>query len=785
MQARGTRAPPPSIYVYEAQAPGDQWEDNLAAVCRAKALIPILSETYFESLTCFLEWYAFATRSPEFGRYSDIPIDPERPIFPVWRFEDNTAKDVNREKKALKARALEKVQQRLSSDRNFPLEQAGRLVEAWIDDVFESQAVDLSHWALKEDFEKECPADEMEKISQSLLDALLNEDWTAEHENLLVLSLFALGMDRFHSGGWGFSMGAEFERDDDGRLLTHGRDELNQLVIRALRSTIGHKAAIEEEKSALLYWRDDTKPISLASSPVKDRKLRVVSLSSLLQARDVKDVRNHLLLCVDHLKGEVHHEPFTQRWALEPPTAKLYHQVAFFDFAARLLDAITNDDFLASQIDNDEVKKGYASATDELEKWLFDNNPLVTLNSRFFSGIATDPEGIFRERANSREIALLLVHLRMLCTLKPSAELVANNMKTFQALAAIRKVIDEVVPRLKLPDASQALLEAFVRVFPILLLSVRDLAHHAGNDDNDRSRIHAQALQSHWDDLIRCVGAVRLGAAMNAVGWAATILGFERSGRCSESEKLRHIWNFAAKARKDRQETILAAVKQVEQEIASLCRELGLKDGDAALDQLRPLFTFGAEPRRLTGTSDASLGQAVGLLLVDAASDKVLSATAGFNEIYISPFSSRLGIGLNSLERLIYELGENDKEFINALSDSIVMDCWSVDNEGKLKEEEFAERSIHVRGKLLEPETAATASYRDLLQLRIDANGASRIVLRTCSLVREDDLIGVSPAVLPDHREESRRIVLWTFMDISSWEKSGALEIIDKIEKAR
>jgi hypothetical protein len=266
MEARGTQAPAQSVYAYEGQAPGDRWEDNLATVGHAKALVPILSETYFESLTCFLEWHAFVTRSLDFGRYTGTPPDPGRPIFSVWRFEDNTAKDVEKEKKALKARVLDGVGQRLIAERHFPPEQARSLTEAWIDHVFARYAIDLSPWALESQFEKDYPAAEMEKLGVALADTLLSEDWTPEHQKLLLLSLFALGTDRFHAGGWGFSMGADFERDDDGRLLIHGRDELNQLVIRALRCTIGVKEAFEEEEDALLFWRSSVKSISLASS---------------------------------------------------------------------------------------------------------------------------------------------------------------------------------------------------------------------------------------------------------------------------------------------------------------------------------------------------------------------------------------------------------------------------------------------------------------------------------------------------------------------------------------
>ena len=75
------------FYVYDDAPAGENWRENIALVAESKFLMPVLSETYFKSGTCFLEWVAFVTKNPNLGVIPNTVHESTGNIFPVFRFE--------------------------------------------------------------------------------------------------------------------------------------------------------------------------------------------------------------------------------------------------------------------------------------------------------------------------------------------------------------------------------------------------------------------------------------------------------------------------------------------------------------------------------------------------------------------------------------------------------------------------------------------------------------------------------------------------------------------------
>lgn len=812
------------LYLYETRARGEAWRKHVAASCRSRVLLPIVSETYFTSETCFLEWYAFVTGNPEFGQYQ--PIRPHRLDFivPVWRLEGESLKINDALRKSLYDVALEAIPPLIAARWRASTAEVEKLVQIWVDSTFDRNGVNLSLHI--DSGPRQFSRGDLSRLIAELatsIDALLARSSAPasvsdEQTKLVTLSLLALGLDRFHAGGWGFSMGAEFERDSGGRLFPQGRDELNQLVLRSLRWAISPIDFLHETEVALLWSLREERLSSMAQSRVKDRKQRALALSALLHSVEIKPVRDRLMKHREHLATEVSHSPFDQRWVVEtamtPSKIEDFDDVAFFDFAARARTA-THDPEMAIGLGlaQAEVDRNYAAAEKSLREWLHQHDILQTMNVRFFE-LADAPDEDAKVHRLSRkddqtprphkaphDIMMLMLHFHMLSTIPASAEMIGALSPTTRAIRSIEPKIEKIVTRLKREDRTDAELQMFLSVYPLYCLALTDLAHHYTL--NNSLTQHADLCRRCWLDLLECIGAAEVSRCMNAAGWAASIILAERQGANVDRTVLAKIWSLAKRARDRRREVAVEAVSRprtearatfdqfVREEVQRIEAELGpdilaLK-GDPNL--LRPMFSFGGNGAGWKPEVAERVGEAVGLLLVDAETDKILSATVGFNSIYIEPFSARLGIGLNSLERLVFELGETDTKFIDSLSQSVVEHCWPLDDVTgpALEEVSFAERSQAARQRVQsQPRNNRNdpgVSVRDLLQLKLGADGRSRYVLRTCNRVHPQDLVGVAPSLTGDE-PQIEGIIQWTFVDITEWMDSGVFQLAKHLVRA-
>lgn len=817
------------FYLYQERDAGEDWQSFVASVCRSNLMIVLVSETYFESLTCFEEWHAFSTRDPSFGSIKQIDEHRQDKILPIWRFEEETQEGFPDKKSEMQSLAAKSIAAKMG-DKGEPFTSDHKhLVQRWVDSVFGRNYLgDLSEDAensasafTKSPRLRRSVSQIAAKIHNHLDPVQESEKRTHELKRLIALCLLGLGLDRYNHGGWGFSMGSEFEIDDDGALLQRGRYELNLIVLRALQSILPADQFYKESEAALLWSLDSKLSGALsqsamgsprvAQSRVRDRKQRAAALATLLNSKSLPKFMTKLTRALDLLSEEILHTPVNQRWVIQQFTfSESYDDVVFFDFSSRAL-SLNEDPYLKGEIDKKAVKSGFDAAEASFRSWLRSKSPIKRIYNDAFLPLSnfTSRKSITEIKPGvtptksielTREIDSLLLYVRMICSLSNGASILMSDGSTAPAIRKIAELLEDLVAQVKRVDAEPSLVNQFLRVFPIYCLSLNDLAHH----DQKRGMAsavlqeHATACREIFFDLIDCLGASEIALRMNAAGWAATIILAERYQTTIEERLSKKIWTCAERARTHRKSAAIDMVRKpaaearkgfdefIEQEIIGIEKTLETEWLDLSSRPLewRPMFSFGGNSANAQIAQDPRIGDAVGLLLVDGETDNVVAATAGFNAIYIQPFSARLGIGLNSLERMIFELGETDTDFINSLSESIVKKCWPMDRIGPnedLQEADFSARSIEARQQVesqnLKERNDPGFSRRDLLELRTHEENESRFVLRTCSLIHPDDIVGVPSQEELEETTGQSFLIQWTFVDVTNWVNAGAFVI--------
>ena len=799
-----------AYYVSSEAVPGENWSNQVAAVAKSKTLIPIISESYFSSRYCFYEWLAFVTGNVDLGKLPDSDPTPPDTIFPICRFEeiqegigDLLVDDISKRCHETLYESIREAEHDLT-----PKHEA--LIALWTKSICGLQHTFLSDYAVatrKESFRTPGPRRNILELAKTLSTRLKSVSasplLSTETNKLQTISLLGLGMDRFASGGWGFSMGPEFERDDDGHLLEHGRYELNLLVLRALREYLPTEELEHEIENAMLWALGAEQAPRFAKSPVRDRKRRAAALSALLNALDSSayssagpSLAARLGKHDEEFRQEICHSPINERWVVEETSAsERFDDIIFFDLSARAKKFLNHPigKMILEDVDHALVNENYQHAVLALKKWLSENPILKQIDDKLFAKL--DPSGKVAQlypqfaETDASEIDALLLNLRLICSIQWSASAIARTEFISEKLADVTKRIENIVMHVK-TKKGRSLLPVFAKTFPTYCLALQDLAFHfkGFSPIND----HSESCIRLWNNLLQDIGGIELGAFMNASSWAASLMLAERSGMVDAKVKdsAFGLWKASRSFRDQRRNVVLDAVRKSPSEARALFdefvsdaiqemineREVKLLEGYNDPHKFRHIFAFGHILERVIPgkRTPIAFGDAVGLLLVDANTDRVITATAGFNAIYIEPFSVRIGLGLKTLERLIYELGETDTEFIEALSNSVVVSCWSLDRKtGAPDRVDFAEHSNDVNDTIGSQQISSKddpgISLKDLLCLRTNCEGTYRYVLRTCSAVTADDIVGISNIEI----ENSNKLVMWTFVDVSEWKKNG------------
>ena len=794
-----------SFYVYSERPLGEDWTNMLKNVSRAKILLPILSETYFSSITCFQEWLAFASNSDDFGKVSNVVTKRDLDIFPVFRFEEVGEDDGNLLGKMLTT-ALKELKAAYEERGEEFSETHNKHVSDWVTRLLRNEnALKMSDDAFantRNGFRGPRVRRRILKLSEVIARALSTEELPAhlitELQRMADVSVLALGLDKYKEGGWGFSLGPHFERDREGEFLIRGRHEVNLFVLRALKQVLPRTEFISEVRQTLLKPLKDN-GTKFTKSPVRDRKEHAVALSSLLNAR--REFNQELAARVDNLSEELSHNPITERWVLNRGNAdNLSDAVIFFDLSARAREYVKEfPDFMEGRIDPQIVEQSHQMAQRSLQLWADASRIFQNIDTEILNNLVREPGVPFigakvgKELGVANKIISELLSFRLVCSLKESAREFVAKSNDIHLVSHLTTRFNKAFARLKQIDCPAAELSYFLKVFPVYLLSVKDLIFHAPEMNSDLVT-HVKALEKMWFDLVEDRGGLQLASFMNAVSWAASIIYIERLQLDNAQEKLqeeyREIWSSVDKIRTNRVDALTASIEGDASSDAQsnfknfVSQGIKLAGGTDRLAWLntekidplfRGLYAFGGSSENKSKASPTRLNSAIGLLLVDAKDNAVVSATAGFSAIYIEPIIDSLGLGIKSRERLVYELGTTDAELISGLSNSVVQDCWALDDENaKAELVDFVRRTSKVSELVATQRVKISSdpgkSYKDLLRLKTINKAQSRFVLRTCSRVTTDDLVGIEDLEVD---ERSGELILWTFSDVTNWAKNG------------
>lgn len=187
-----------------------------------------------------------------------------------------------------------------------------------------------------------------------------------------IMALFAIRMDRFHSGGWGFSFGDLFDVDDDGNELPHGLYENNLVVLTALSPHVSDTTYRSEFLSA--FFRPTPQEL-LAKLTAEDRKPISARASAYLMRSGAVAAQGHKI--IDDLLSVVQQDDhFLNRWSVNFPTQRILIDDALtYDLFARItMEETSADSSLLREVFEHLLTKGYSEREaenfrDDFEKW--------------------------------------------------------------------------------------------------------------------------------------------------------------------------------------------------------------------------------------------------------------------------------------------------------------------------------------------------------------------------------------------------------------------------------
>jgi hypothetical protein len=178
------------------------------------------------------------------------------------------------------------------------------------------------------------------------------------------LAAFSIRFDRFHEGGWGFSFGNLFDRDEDGNFFSHGRFDTNALILDAVTAFL--PSAIAAEQHGTTFYPET--PDSITSRfDYMDRKPQITRLASGLArpAQLSTKLPDFFLdlgeMCAFIKKNKSRSKRVVQRWQLRQSLSRLAGEtddILMFELLSRVA-ATPNDQSLLGPLRNFWAQNDY------------------------------------------------------------------------------------------------------------------------------------------------------------------------------------------------------------------------------------------------------------------------------------------------------------------------------------------------------------------------------------------------------------------------------------------
>lgn len=602
------------------------------------------------------------------------------------------------------------------------------------------------------------------------------------------MAAFCLGADRFHDGGWGYSLGDYAEIDSgDGDRLPSGPYGMAIIGLRAIGQFLRPEelgkeiAAVFRLAAADKIDADFSSPTGLEA--VYERNPLKVVHDNL---PDVSNYISHLDVgIISHNSGHANraisesHKQF--RWVLQnEEKGKLeFRSIAFASLAKSIYLSEDKKKWIASNL----LTYSYLNTTNGNHEPRRDDNNLLNADVRKFFATALKnamdshhsiPEPDF-DRLREYTLAKL-VSAEAISSLSAgpgvalsSDEKAVQRFIEIRAHASVREddEIDELVAQARAGCAS-----ARVRLSCFLA----DCAAALRLKPTDVT-VRGQFLTPVANHIFAHPNAETIVSQLDAIGWAAVIdIAFSihwhdisSDQRQTISEDLAGRWE-SGKALKRLHAKLIEDSREGKANYAGVSLEipeayrLVLKDYLGDLAENWPSGEPGEDAietrktalRGMISNASFQIGRAAtkprsinpratplgsetrpicGSLRVCADSGRVEIETPGYHKLFLEPFRDLTGMDVVNLSTISREFGDRDKTLVDIMGKMVVAETYASGADGTLRMLDFIERTQEITDMLKAQDIDDGYGMEDLIKLRAGKDG-TRWVHRTAILQR-------------------------------------------------
>ena len=811
---RKSGRPVNELYFCERQDLADIWRNGIARALQAPLLIVVFDENYLSSLYCFFEWLAhrhvwnsirtdLGDTTNKFGQVTTLNLTgrPPNQLGPVDadRILRTGQEQFGQDSASYPDKAL--WQQVFGSEYSWDSEQGrARIREEltrWPVAIGEFQITAVANVDRFADTPRGTKLVEQICGSRDAYEErkLATESFRLDLEKPLQaavqLALFCLAFDRYHDGGWGFSLENNCPADEERSAPGPGVDEVNLLAIRALREVLDPASYVAELRNLTVRLDTKTRP----AFGITDRKQNVTGCLVRLISQDEAMIAAKVPRIVEEATS-----PDVPRWIVQEPKLSDNGLALRYVFCQAVRDELRKpnmQDVFGEELQ--ELKRKPKVKIGDGEPVEIDSperleNHLSSLQKTRLDSLADHASQIsalfsspFLVREGNKASKKRVRSAAQLYLLLSDTDFVARYGGT--CLADVWRKLD-VENAGGLPASEQAL----------LCLMLSDLMLHADTHSRavpgdrvlreDIAKVRAM-FQTLWRSLqLKLTGPAMLIeiAEMNTIGWAAFLLICETRGvPPRDRNSTVAIWKSGLQLRRD----IGAAVRQkftsadtLREKLVRLVAEPLERHSANARDLFATTTTqqwsefalnvlSGGILRKTTDISHTSESQPagphathVGMLEVEKVQIpnertriaapttlRVRSADPGYSKLFLRPFTERTGLRAGNLSRMIRHFGGGDSELVENIANVVVKQCYLVDKDG-LEPISFEERTEKIIKSLVIPDGPAE---QDILELHGVQDDETVYVRRNATLFEEDGIDGIT-----------RTFYRWIFSDMTS-----------------
>jgi hypothetical protein len=588
------------------------------------------------------------------------------------------------------------------------------------------------------------------------------------------LAAFGLGADRYHDGGWGFSLGHFFDFDEyDGDELPRGRYDLDVIVLGALSEFLGDAGMIDE-------WEAIFADCELGRQPKIVAEDRLPILAGLLaclasQGRLGADMREAPL---KETLRQLERNLADQRWVL--PDQKTGEEN--FDYGAILLaclDQLTGAvEHFVGPVRRRLEEEGNARLIEQskdaaetaviqgLRKHNLFANALQASKRALMP--AEETTGVPREDLHLAVLSLLLTFSDVgLSELNDRLERrkgklwILNNFDELHANFAILSQASNPDPH----------------CLNLLFCCAAVLAGNQVRLLEERNKFEALIIAFLERD-----DAVPQLYKMNLIGWVSLLLFAQRTcTRRLDPSLLEFMWLQGRSLRAERNRVIdavsdVAAIRNaIRERLAAVTRSAfvgwskraqlnagGVKDEEKRFESfingvMSASFWGPPLAREETSESTQSSSFLTGVLRVQARTMRVELETPGYNQMFLHPFSEITGMNVSNLRSLRREFGDMDGTLVRLMGETVVKECYErFGGEFIESSRSFEERTQFITEQLTGENWDATKGFDDFLVVKKGEKG-ERWVYRTALIQSRTEGLG-------DVRQD--QVISWRFVEM-------------------